>query len=263
MKVREVSVPVLVKSRIFLSLKGAIMKSEPHPFKKVSQLRMIFGWDLSTLVVIAAALFFGEGQRIMAEPSTETAKKTDEALTTGKADFEQATFGSGCFWCTEAVFQQLKGVKSVVSGYCGGHTKNPTYDDVCTGKTGHAEVIHVTYDPKVVSYPELLEVFWKTHDPTTLNQQGNDKGTQYRSVIFFYNDQQKKLATEYKKKLDESGAYKKPIVTEITAAKQFYAGEEYHQNFYRTHPNHGYCNAIIKHKVEKFREVFKDKLKEE
>ena len=124
-------------------------------------------------------------------------------------------------------------------------------------------MIHITYDPKVVTYPELLEVFWKTHDPTTLNQQGADKGTQYRSAVFYHNDEQKRLATEYKKKLDESGAFKKKIVTEITAAKEFYPGEEYHQNYFRTHPNAGYCNAVIKHKVEKFRAVFKDKLQED
>lgn len=195
----------------------------------------------------------------MAEPSKDVQKSNSEA----GGEVEQATFGSGCFWCTEAVFQQLKGVKTVVSGYTGGHTKNPTYEEVCTGRTGHAEVIHITYDPKVVTYPELLEVFWKTHDPTTLNQQGADKGTQYRSAVFYHNDEQKQLATEYKKKLDESGAFKKKIVTEITAAKEFYPGEEYHQNYFRTHPNASYCNAVIKHKVEKFRAVFKDKLKED
>ncbi len=199
----------------------------------------------------------------MADPakgSTKETKDADKASTTDAGTMAEATFGSGCFWCTEAVFQQLKGVKSVVSGYCGGHTKNPTYKDVCSGRTGHAEVIRVTYDPKVVTYPELLEVFWKTHDPTTLNQQGADHGTQYRSVIFYHNEEQHQLAKEYLKKLDESGAFKRKIVTEISPLKEFYPGEDYHQNYYREHPENAYCTTVIKHKVDKFRSVFKDKL---
>lgn len=147
-----------------------------------------------------------------------------------------ATFGGGCFWCTEAVFQQLKGVKTVVSGYSGGTVKDPTYDQVCTGKTGHAEVIHITYDPKLVTFPDLLEVFWKTHDPTTLNRQGADVGTQYRSAVFYHTPEQKKEAEEYKKKIDAAGVFDKPIVTEITAFDVFYPAEKYHQNYFVNNP---------------------------
>ena len=175
---------------------------------------------------------------------------------------KEATVGAGCFWCSEAVFQQLKGVKTVESGYSGGDSKNPTYKEICTGKTGHAEVIRIVYDPKVVSFPELLEVFWKTHDPTTLNRQGADKGTQYRSVIFFHDEEQEKLAREYKKKLDDAKAFNAPIVTEISPLKNYYSGEAYHQNYFRDNPSNPYCNAVIKYKVEKFRSAFKDKLKD-
>jgi peptide-methionine (S)-S-oxide reductase len=174
---------------------------------------------------------------------------------------ETATFGSGCFWCSEAIFERVKGVISVISGYSGGTVENPTYEQVCSGKTGHAEAIQITYNPKVVSYPELLEIFWRTHDPTTLNRQGNDVGTQYRSVIFYHNENQKKLAEEYKKKLDESGAWGNPIVTEISPYKNFYKAENYHQDYYENNPNQGYCSFVIAPKVEKFEKVFKDKLK--
>jgi peptide-methionine (S)-S-oxide reductase len=172
-----------------------------------------------------------------------------------------ATFGTGCFWCTEAVFQQLKGVQSVTSGYTGGKVKNPTYQQVCSGETGHAEVVQVVYDPKVLSFDELLEVFWKTHDPTTLNQQGHDVGTQYRSAIFYHDAEQKKLAEEYKLKLDKSGAFNRPIVTEITAVSEFYPAEQYHQNYYNENNNAGYCQYVIQPKLDKFKQVFKDKLK--
>ncbi len=174
---------------------------------------------------------------------------------------EQVTFGSGCFWCTEAVFAELKGVTSAVSGYSGGRLPNPTYEQVSTGATGHAESVQVTYDPKVISFPELLEVFWKTHDPTTLNQQGADTGTQYRSAIFYHTEEQRQQAEAYKKKLDESGAFDAPIVTEITKFDKFYPAERYHQDYYSQNPNQGYCRAVIQPKVEKFRKVFKDKLK--
>ena len=205
---------------------------------------------------VVAALI-GKGQLSMAESTKDSSTEATE-----EEGLEQATFGSGCFWCTEAVFQQLKGVRSVVSGYSGGRVKNPTYKDICTGLTGHAEVIRVTYNPKIVSYVDLLEVFWKTHDPTTLNRQGADKGTQYRSVIFYHNEKQQTLAQEYKQKLDESGAFADPIVTEISPLKEFYPGEEYHQNYFRDNPDNPYCSAVIKRKVEKFRAVFKDKLKD-
>jgi peptide-methionine (S)-S-oxide reductase len=172
-----------------------------------------------------------------------------------------ATFASGCFWCSEAVFRQLKGVVAVAPGYSGGSLKNPTYQQVCTGTTGHAEAIQITYDPAVVSYPELLEVFWKTHDPTTLNRQGHDVGTQYRSAIFYHNDEQKRLAEEYKKKLDASGAFSAPIVTVIVPFSEFYRAEAYHQNYYEQNPDQPYCVAVIGPKLEKFKKVFHSKLK--
>jgi peptide-methionine (S)-S-oxide reductase len=175
----------------------------------------------------------------------------------------KATFGAGCFWCTEAVFRQLKGVQSVVSGYSGGSVKNPTYKQVCTGSTGHAEAIQVTYDPAVISYEELLQVFWKTHDPTTLNRQGHDVGTQYRSAIFYHTDKQKELAEHYKKKLDASGAFRAPIVTEIVPFKEFYRAEDYHQDYYQQNSGQPYCQIVIKPKMDKLKEVFGDKLKPE
>ena len=174
---------------------------------------------------------------------------------------ELATFGSGCFWCTEAVFQRLKGVTSVVSGYAGGHVANPTYMQVCGGNTGHAEVVQVLYDPSVVTYEELLEVFWKTHDPTTPDRQGNDHGPQYRSVIFYHNEDQKRLAEGYKRKLDAAGIWNDPIVTEIMPFTNFFQAEAYHQNYYNQNPTQGYCAFIIKPKVEKLQKVFREKLK--
>lgn len=177
------------------------------------------------------------------------------------AGMARATFGSGCFWCTEAVFGQLKGVVAVISGYSGGSVKNPTYHQVCTGATGHAEAIQVTFDPKVVSYEQLLEVFWQSHDPTTRNRQGNDVGTQYRSVIFYHDEQQKKLAEDYKRKLDASGAFAAPIVTEIAPYTEFYRAENYHQNYYEANAGQPYCRVIIKPKVDKVRKVFADRVK--
>jgi peptide methionine sulfoxide reductase msrA/msrB len=177
------------------------------------------------------------------------------------SDYEQITFGSGCFWCTEAVFAELAGVKSAVSGYSGGRRPNPTYEQVCTGATGHAEVVQVTFDPKVISVAELLEVFWKTHDPTTLNQQGADHGTQYRSAVFYHNEHQRAEAEKYKQKLDESGAFDAPIVTEITKFDKFYPAEKYHQEYFSQNPDQAYCRAVVRPKVEKFRKAFADKLK--
>ena len=174
---------------------------------------------------------------------------------------ERATFGSGCFWCAEAVFERVKGVKDVISGYAGGDADDPSYDEVCSGSTGHAEVVQITYDPNVISYDELLGIFWKTHDPTTLNRQGNDVGTQYRSIILYQNDEQKKLAEKYKDELNKSGAWDKPIVTEIKPLTKFYKAEDYHQDYYEKNPSQGYCAFVIGPKVEKFEKVFKDKLK--
>ncbi len=171
------------------------------------------------------------------------------------------TFGAGCFWCTEAVFLNVKGVLKVESGYAGGKVKNPSYREVCTGETGHAEVTQITYDPKVVSFDDLLEVFWNTHDPTTLNQQGADEGTQYRSVIFYHSEEQKKLAEAYKKQLEASHVFKNPIVTEISPFTIFYKAEDYHQNYYELNPTQGYCQFVIRPKVEKFKKHFAAKLK--
>lgn len=174
---------------------------------------------------------------------------------------QTATFGSGCFWCSEAIFERVKGVKSVVSGYAGGNVPNPSYEAVCSGKTGHAEVIQISFDPKVVSYDELLEVFWKTHDPTTLNRQGADVGTQYRSVIFYHDTEQKQKADNYKFELTKAEIWKDPIVTEISPLKNFYSAEKYHQDYYEQNPNQGYCSFVITPKIEKFEKIFKDKLK--
>ena len=174
---------------------------------------------------------------------------------------EVATLGAGCFWCVEAVYLQLDGVISVESGYAGGHVINPTYEEVCGKKTGHAEVCQIRFDPAKLSYEELLEVFWKTHDPTTPNRQGGDIGPQYRSVVFYHDDQQRALAEKWKKELNAAGAFASPVVTEITAVTDFYKAEDYHQNYYNLNPNQGYCRMIVRPKVEKVREVFANKLK--
>ncbi|MFW5916365.1 MAG: peptide-methionine (S)-S-oxide reductase MsrA [Bacteroidota bacterium] len=169
---------------------------------------------------------------------------------------ETATFGAGCFWCVEAVFQQIQGVKSVTSGYSGGHVKNPSYKEVTTGRTGHAEVIQIKFDPELVSYRKLLEVFWKTHDPTTLNRQGPDIGTQYRSVIFYHSEEQKHIAEASKEEMDNSGYFGDPVVTEIESFKNFYVAEDYHQDFYRNNPNQPYCRLRIDPKMEKLNQQF-------
>ncbi len=169
--------------------------------------------------------------------------------------------GAGCFWCVEAVFVELKGVSSVMPGYTGGATKNPDYKSVCTGETGHAEVAEVVYDPSVITLPELLEVFWQTHDPTTLNRQGADVGTQYRSAIYYRNADQKTTAEHYKAELDKSGAFDRPIVTEVSALEKFYPAENYHKDYYANNPGQGYCQMVIRPKVEKFRKAFANKVK--
>jgi peptide-methionine (S)-S-oxide reductase len=174
---------------------------------------------------------------------------------------EIITLGAGCFWCVEAVFQNLKGVEKVVSGYSGGHIKNPAYREVCNGVTGHAEVCQLTFDPAIISVEEILQVFWETHDPTTLNRQGNDIGTQYRSAIFYHNEHQKQVAEQYKEELNKSGAFKDPIVTEITPFSNFYQAEDYHQNYFNRHGEEPYCQYVVRPKVSKMKILFKDKLK--
>ena len=173
-----------------------------------------------------------------------------------------ATFGAGCFWCVEAIFQDLKGVYSVESGYMGGEKKDPTYKEVCTGTTGHAEVCRIIYDPRLLTFKDLLEVFWQTHDPTTLNRQGNDAGTQYRSAIFYYSDDQKKESEFYKSELDKSGAFSDPIVTTLEPVDTFYPAEDYHQNYFNQNGDQPYCSFVIKPKVEKFKKAFSSRLKQ-
>ncbi|MHA2141505.1 MAG: peptide-methionine (S)-S-oxide reductase MsrA [Candidatus Thorarchaeota archaeon] len=173
---------------------------------------------------------------------------------------ETTTLAAGCFWCVEAVYQQLKGVNSVVSGYSGGHVENPSYKQVSTGTTGHAEVCHIEFNPDQITFDELLEVFFETHDPTTLNRQGNDIGTQYRSAIFYHNDAQKEAAERFIDKINASGAWKNPVVTEIVPFTKFYRAEDYHQNYFRNNPNQQYCRLVIKPKLDKFEKVFKLKL---
>ena len=183
-----------------------------------------------------------------------------ESATPGTSD--TATFANGCFWCTEAIFEQLNGVISATSGYTDGQVKNPTYKEVCTGETGHAECLQIVYDPSKISFDELLEVFWETHDPTTLNRQGNDVGTQYRSGIYYHNEEQKQKAEKYKAELDKSGAFNKPIVTEVKPFSVFYPAENYHQEYFENNEGRNpYCTIVIRPKVDKFRKVFKDKLK--
>ena len=164
---------------------------------------------------------------------------------------QKATFGAGCFWCVEAVFERLDGVKDVMPGYTGGHKNNPTYKEICTGMTGHAEVAQVTYDSKIITFNELLDMFWKSHDPTTRNRQGNDIGTQYRSAIFYHNDEQKLLAKESKLKVDNSRIFTNPIVTEITKLDKFWPAEDYHNNYYANNMDQPYCRIVIKPKLDK------------
>jgi peptide-methionine (S)-S-oxide reductase len=209
-------------------------------------------------VAISTAALFGCQDKL---EKVQLKKNNDKGELMDTTGLQKATFGSGCFWCTEAIFENLNGVHSVVSGYAGGQVLNPTYEEVCTGTTGHAEVTQITYDSSVISFDELLEVFWKTHDPTTLNRQGNDVGPQYRSVIFYHDEEQKELAEKYKAELDKSGAWDNPIVTEISPLTNYFPAENYHQDYYNNNPNQGYCAFVIAPKLEKFKKVFKDKLK--
>ncbi len=187
--------------------------------------------------------------------------ESNNSIMAQKPEDSVATFGEGCFWCTEAVFERLAGVTSVISGYSGGEVKNPSYREVCTGRTGHAEVCQIHYDPKVVSYEELLDVFWHTHDPTTLDRQGNDVGTQYRSVIFYHSEEQKRLAEKSKAEIEASGLFDGPVVTRIAPFRNFYKAEDYHQDYFKNNPNQPYCTFIVKPKVEKFKAKYQDRLK--
>ncbi|MEW6470234.1 MAG: peptide-methionine (S)-S-oxide reductase MsrA [Bacteroidota bacterium] len=215
------------------------------------------------LAAMSANTLVSCAQQPKNDPAMESTSKnmSSDSKTGADSALDTATFGAGCFWCVEAQFLMLDGVVSVTSGYSGGHVKNPSYKEVCTGTTGHAEVVQVVYDISKLSYDELLEAFWQTHDPTQLNRQGNDVGTQYRSVIYYHNQKQKELAERYKAELDKSGAWDKPIVTEISPMGAFYKAEDYHQNYYALNSSEGYCQYVIQPKVEKFKKVFKDKLK--
>lgn len=217
---------------------------------------------LTFLNLVSATLFScNESSSVKAVPQLQKQQHMTTEQSTANTNYDTATFGAGCFWCVEAVYQQLEGVISVTSGYSGGDVKNPTYKEVCYGNTGHAEVTQILYDPKVISYADLLQAFWAAHDPTTPNRQGNDVGTQYRSVIFYHNEEQHKLAEQYKKELDASHVFPNPIVTEISAFREFYKAEDYHQNYYNENGDQPYCQFVIKPKVEKFQKVFKSKLK--
>jgi len=225
-----------------------------NKYLKTSQIAMM----QHSLVAIILTLIFASCSDSSNSKSTNQIQNLS-MQTESKTD--TATFGQGCFWCAEATFQQLKGVISVKSGYSGGLTENPSYKEVCSGTTGHAEVCQIVFDPSVISYSTLLQAFWASHDPTTLNRQGNDIGTQYRSVIFYHNSNQKELAETYKKKLNESGAFSAPIVTEISPFSRFYVAEDYHQNYYNLNGEAPYCQFVIKPKLEKFKKVFGDQLK--
>ncbi|SOD96837.1 peptide-methionine (S)-S-oxide reductase [Spirosoma fluviale] len=212
---------------------------------------------LTALLITVLTAASGRGAvRASAGQTKQNRMNTDQS-----ANLAKATFGTGCFWCTEALYESLDGVFGAVSGYEGGQKPNPTYKEVCTGTTGHAECVEVTYDPAKITYQELLEAFFRSHDPTSLNRQGEDVGTQYRSVIFYHNDEQKELAEMAKTELDKSGAYDRPIVTEISPAETFYEAEAYHQSYFANNPNQGYCAFVIAPKVDKFKKVFKEKLK--
>lgn len=193
--------------------------------------------------------------------SNTNIKENENVMNNPTSKTDTATFGQGCFWCAEAIFERVEGVKSVTCGYAGGNVANPTYEQVCTGKTGHAEVVQIVYDPDKISFDDLLKIFWQTHDPTTLNKQGADVGEQYRSIILYHNESQKEKAEYYKNELQKSGSWDNPIVTQIVPLTKFYRAEEYHQHYYDKNPYQGYCSFVIAPKVEKFEKVFKDKLK--
>jgi peptide-methionine (S)-S-oxide reductase len=209
------------------------------------------------VLVVSLAAACGNGMSHKSEPANFNQSSMDVNI----AKLDTATFGSGCFWCTEAVFQMLNGVHTATSGYMGGELPNPTYKQICTGTTGHAEVVQVVYDSNLITYEALLEAFWASHDPTTLNRQGNDVGTQYRSVIFCHNDEQRRLAKEIKADLISRKVFDQLIVTEITDATTFYPAENYHQEYYELNGSEPYCQFVIRPKLEKFKKAFSDRLK--
>jgi peptide-methionine (S)-S-oxide reductase len=198
---------------------------------------------------------------IAKESPQQVSKESSILIENDNKDMEIATFAGGCFWCTEAIFLEIKGVKKVVSGYIGGSTLNPTYSEICTGTTGHAEAIQITFDPSEVGFEDLLEVFFGTHDPTTLNRQGADVGTQYRSAIFYHSEDQMKKAQNYITLIAKEKLYDREIVTKVSPATKFYAAEDYHQNYYNQNASQGYCQMVIAPKLEKLRKYYSSKLK--
>ena len=214
---------------------------------------------LAISLLLTVAIACGAGQPEKKQPVSPMQTVQNQS-TNPSGNTEIATLGGGCFWCVEAIYQDLNGVLKVESGYSGGHIDNPTYKEVCSGLTGHAEVVQVTFDPAIVSFQDVLRVFFTVHDPTTLNRQGNDSGTQYRSVIYYHSEAQKKVAEAAI--IEAKEAWDDPIVTEVSPFEKFYKAEDYHQNYYKDNPNQGYCSFIIAPKVKKFREKFKDKLKQ-
>lgn len=222
------------------------------------------------IFLLFAAVSFSAVGCSLKDKSTKTISMKEEKTTSmidsmtnaGNTNLETAVLGAGCFWCVEAIFQDLKGVERVESGYTGGKTKDPTYKEVCSGTTGHAEVVKLTFDPSVISYEQILTVFFHVHDPTTLNKQGADVGTQYRSSIFYNNDEQKKTAEKVKDEITNQKLWDEPIVTEITAAAEYYPAEDYHQNYYNENPNQSYCSYVIAPKVKKFYKEFSHLLKD-
>ena len=221
---------------------------------------------IPALVASTLVMLFASVPTLADQPNqgaSLVSESTSTDTTEGNQQQQTATLAGGCFWCTEAVFERMEGVTDVVSGYTGGHLENPTYHDVLRKTTGHAEAVEITYDPAKTSYAELLEVFFKTHDPTSLNRQGADIGPQYRSSIFYHDAEQRKIAEETINKLNASGEFDRPIVTKVEEAGEFYPAEEYHQDFYRKNPNHGYCQAVVRNKVRKFNRSFGDKIKKD
>ena len=216
---------------------------------------------LRSLLALLTPFSLSAQQQQFTHSKTFQQMTTTNTTVTKEHKLDTATFGAGCYWCTEAQFQQLKGVETVESGFSGGNVDNPTYKQVCNGNTGHAEVCNITYDPSVITFDELLAAFWTCHDPTTLNRQGNDVGTQYRSAIFYHNEEQREKAEDYKKKLNDENVFGKPVVTQIAPFKAFYKAEDYHQNYYNENGDQPYCSFVVRPKLEKFRKVFKDKLK--
>lgn len=213
-----------------------------------------------TAVIFLSILFFSLYS--CTTQKVQQKRQSENKDSTMNKNLDTATLGAGCFWCVEAIFQDLKGVYKVESGYSGGNVKNPTYEEVCTGTTGHVEVARIIFDPEIISFEQLLEVFWHTHDPTTLNRQGADVGTQYRSVIFYHNEKQKEIAETSKQKTDSSRLWNAPIVTEISPLKEYYSAENYHQNYYNNNTNQPYCSAVIAPKLQKFFKEFGYLLKE-